>query len=81
MGPGELLVLFGLFALLMGSALNQIWLAPLYISMFIFAMSPLLVLVLGVIAIWYWWFAVVSAKQTKYDEWGFEIPPDESNLT
>ncbi len=81
MGPGELLVMVGFIAILIGGALNHIWLAPLYIATFIVAMSPTLALVLGVIAIWYWWFAVVSAKQTKYDEWGFEIPPDESNLT
>ena len=76
MGPGEFVVLFGLFAILMGSALNHIWFAPLYIAVFIVAMSPTLALVLGLFAIWYWWLAVVSAKQTKYDEWGFERDDD-----
>ena len=76
MGPGELLVLFGLFAILMGSALNQMWLVPLYIAIFIVAISPLLALMLGLFAIWYWWLAVVSVKPTKYDEWGFERGDD-----
>ena len=65
MGPGEFVVLFVAWSILMGSALNQMWLAPLYIATFIVAMSPLLALVLGVIAILYWGYVVVSAKPQK----------------